>query len=581
MILKLKKIKINKWLILILIALAVLPTIFGLIGSGFYSLHDDMHVAWLYQMDRALKDGQFPPRWAPDLSFNFGYPLFNFVYPLPFYLAEVFYISGLSLVGSIKIVFALSLVLSGLAMFLFLKRNFSNFFSFLGAVVYVYTPYRAVNVYVRGAIGEALSFVFIPLVAWAEDKLVKQGGKKNIVLTSICFAGLILSHNIAFLMTIPFLLFYGLILILSLKKKKQAFFNLVLGFVLGLAISSFFWVPAFWERRFMVADTVFNFQDHFPFIKQLILPSWGYGISIWGPNDGLSFQIGIVNLLALVIAFISFTWLLAKNKLKSRELVLFIWGFLSLMVVLFLMNIRSVFIWEKIALLPYFQFPWRFLILTTFLTAFLVATIEKISLSLKLKRFFGVGLLFLAIILSFNYFKPEKILPERTDNYFMNRYFANKKIKGYSDEISQEYLTIKEEYLRLPLWTSVRPETLPQAKIESEEGEIIFSEEKATYFTAKIKTPVETRVTFYSYYYPGWEAFVDGQKVKIGISEPHGQISIEVPEGEHQLIFKFGETRLRSITNFVSLFSLLTVLGFVSIKGRPRFLSIKRKKGIC
>ena len=114
----LKKIKNNKFLIIVLIIFAVLPTIFGIIGSGFYPLHDDMHVAWLYEMDRAIKDGQFLPRWAPDLSFNFGYPLFNFVYPLPFYLAEIFYISGFSVVGSIKMVFALSLILSGLAMFL-------------------------------------------------------------------------------------------------------------------------------------------------------------------------------------------------------------------------------------------------------------------------------------------------------------------------------------------------------------------------------------------------------------------------------------------------------------------------------
>ncbi|MCJ7804576.1 hypothetical protein MUP35_02475, partial [Patescibacteria group bacterium] len=453
-------------------------------------------------------------------------------------------------------------------------------FSFLGAVIYVYTPYRAVNVYVRGAIGEALSFIFIPLVAWAEDRLVKQGGKKNIALTGICFAGLILSHNIAFLMTIPFLLFYGLILILSLKRKKQALFNLFFGFVLGLAISSFFWVPAFWEKRFMVADTVFNFWDHFPFIRQLILPSWGYGISIWGPNDGLSFQIGLVNLLVVVITSISFVWLLMKNKLKGRELVLFIWGFLSLIAVLFLMNIRSGFIWKNIALLPYFQFPWRFLILTTFLTAFLVGTIEKIPISSKPKRLFGVGLLFLAIILNFNYFKPEKILPERTDNYFMNRYFANKKQIGYSDEVSQEYLTLKEEYLRLPLWTSIRPDTLPKAKIEAEKGEISFSEEKATYFTANIKTPIDTKVTFHSYYYPGWEAFVDGQRVEIGVGEPHGDMYIQISEGEHQILFKFGETRMRLITNFVSLFSLVIALGLVFTNKKGLFIH-KKKKEIC
>ncbi len=564
MVEKLKKLKRHKFLIPLLVILAALPTVLGMIGPGFYSLHDDMHVAWLYEMDRALKGGQIPPRWVPDLSFNYGYPLFNFVYPLPFFLGEFFILLGLSLVGSIKVIFALSLIFSGATMFFFLKRNFGNLFSLTGAVLYVYTPYRAVDVYVRGAIGEALSFVFIPLAAWALDKSVKEGGKRNLAFAGVAFALLILSHNITFLMTIPFLLFYGFALLVLVKKKKKAFLNLTLGFLLGIALSAFFWLPAFWEKRYMVADTVFNFSDHFPFLKQLIIPSWGYGISIWGSSDQMSFQIGIVNLLAVAASFLGFFWL--------KNLALFGWGFLSLAAVLFLMNIRSSFIWERLPILAYFQFPWRFLILATFLTSFLAATIEKLPIKLKYNQAIALSLLVLAPILTFSYFRPEKILPERTDDYFLNRYFANKTKTGYTQEISQVYLTLKEEYLRLPLWTQERPSTLPKAKIEVEEGELTYSEESPTRFRVQIKAPEETKLVFHNYYYPGWQAEVDGTKTEIEIEKPHGDMSVIVPEGEHKVLFTFKETPLRAFSNYLSLFSLVIILVFV-------FLGDKRWAG--
>ena len=273
----------------------------------------------------------------------------------------------------------------------------------------------------------------------------------------------------------------------------------------------------------------------------------------------MSFQIGMINLLVVVITCLGFLWL--RKKIKKNDLVLFGWGLISLIIVLFLMNIRSSFVWRLIPLLPYFQFPWRFLIMTTFLTAFLLAMIEKIPFKSKRKRSIGIILLILTPVLTFNYFQPEKIFSERTDDYFLNRYFANKTKTGYTEEISPVYLTLEEEYLRLPLWTEERPSTLPPAKMEIEKGEIIYSEESPTLWTAEVKIPEATKLIFHNYYYPGWQAFLDGQAREVEIEKPHGDISLQVPEGEHQVLFEFRETPLRTVTNLVSFFSIMIALG--------------------
>ena len=83
----------NIYLILFLFAI---PAIRYLFVKGYFGVSDDLHIGWLFEMDRSIKALQFPPRFVPDLSFGFGYHLFNFVYPLPFYIAEVFHLIGFS-----------------------------------------------------------------------------------------------------------------------------------------------------------------------------------------------------------------------------------------------------------------------------------------------------------------------------------------------------------------------------------------------------------------------------------------------------------------------------------------------------
>lgn len=566
-----KLIKKNFFLPLLLVLLT-LPTVLGMIGPGFYSLHDDMSTAWLYEMDRAIRSGQIPPRWVPDLSYHFGYPLFNFIYPLPYYIGEIIYLTGISLVGSVKIIFGLSLILSGLTMFIFLRRHFGNLFSFVGAVVYVYTPYRAVDVYVRGAFGEAFAFVFLPLAAWGLAKWLKEGGRSNLVLAGFSLALLILSHNITFLMSLPLLFFYGLILVISAKEKIKKFLNLAAAFLLGAGLSAYFWLPALYEKKFMVADTVFNYRDHFPFLKQLIFPSWGYGISMWGSNDGMSFQIGVVNLLVIVLSIIGFLLLLFRKKLTKGIMPLYVWGFVSLLAVLFLMNTRSGFLWERITLLPYFQFPWRFLILATFLTSFLVGFLEHLPIPKRAKYSLGLVILVAAPLLTFPYFQPEKIFPQRTDDYFMNYYFALKTKDGYKKEISKDYLQNTEEYLRLPLVTEIRPNFVPPAKIEIEEGVISYEEKSVINFVGNYKSAIPTRIKFHQYDYPGWQVSINDKEVPIEPGKPHGDILINAPAGEYQFVIQFKETALRLFADLLSLSVLIFSLILYSKYFRSQLL---------
>jgi len=192
---KIAKLFSKSWPIVILLLVFSIPAAFKLLSPGFYEPSDLHHIADIYQMFRAFVSGQIPPRIGPDYTFGWGYPLFNFYYVLPFYIGALwFYISG-SLTWSFKSVFILSIFISTPAMYLFLKQYFKKLPSFVGAVLYLYTPFRALEIYVRGAMGEALAISLLPLAFYVLSRVAKDSGKKNIAIAAIVLALFFLSHN--------------------------------------------------------------------------------------------------------------------------------------------------------------------------------------------------------------------------------------------------------------------------------------------------------------------------------------------------------------------------------------------------
>jgi hypothetical protein len=550
----------NNIFLVLLIFLSV-PAIAALFHFGFYGASDDLHIAWLYEMDKILRLGQIPPRFVPDLSFGFGYPLFNFVFPLPFYIGELFRLLSFSFVDCVKMVFGFSLVASGIAMFFFLKEVLPEFFSLAGALIYVYTPYRSTDVYVRGAIGESLSFVFLPILLYAAVKIYKSASenktidRKGVFLMSLGLAGLILSHDIVSYMFFPFLLILILIFVLWSKYKKKLFIDSLLGIVGGLLISLYFWLPALLESRLMTYGTVFNFSDHFPTIKQLLTSYFGYGASVPGPYDSISFYLGTLNWLLIVVG--TLLAILFWKRLNQLEKIVVIWAAVIFVISFFMMNHRSAFFWRTLPFLPYFQFPWRFLTMTTLVSVVFLLPFKYLNLK-YLNYLIPGSLVVLAILLNFIYFKPHDFLG-RTDSYYINKYIP-------TPLASAEYLTIQEEYLRLPLGVEKRPDKNYPPIFSDKKINASVLETNGVYSKIKIDVPAETLIYYSKYYFPGWIAKIDGKLTKITEGKPFGQITVDVPEGEHVLEFNFIEVGYKVVLDIVSAGALLIVVTFLIFK---------------
>ncbi len=332
----------KKFLPIFLIVAVGLLGVTSFFHSGFFPSHDgEWMVIRFSDFHRSLADGQWPVRWAGRLNFSFGYPVFDFLYPGTFYFTEIFHFLKLNFVDSIKAAFAISFVLSGIFMYLFVKEWFGKLGGLAAAVLYLYTPYRFVDLYVRGSLGESVAFMFPPLIFWSITKIyyyypnrpdATSGQLQNpakidsgqvrmmrlwMGIGALGIAGLITTHNVIAYLFLPIILLFIFFLhFFGLSQKSVKFLiNSLLLIVLGFGASAFFWLPALWDKQYTIFDKVVvaDFAKNFPSVKELIFPSWGFGPSEPGNPVSLSFQIGVVNLLILVTTA-AIMMLVIKNR---------------------------------------------------------------------------------------------------------------------------------------------------------------------------------------------------------------------------------------------------------------------------
>jgi hypothetical protein len=528
----------NIILFFILSVVVCLPLILPYFRAGFFPTHDgEWAVVRLSDMYRGIKDLQFPVRYSGYLNFQYGYPLFNFAYPLPYYFGLFFVFLKFGFVGSIKLLFSLSVVLSFITMFMLSTSIWKNRLAgLISAALYVYVPYRVVDLYVRGSIGESLSFVLFPLIILGVKRIYDKKDALGILFTAVSFAALILMHNI---MTVEFGIFIGFIFLTGLLFKKIGFIlKLATSFIFAFCISAFFWIPAIFEKHLILLSKIPIADRSIYFVKplELIFPKWGYAVPT-DPN-GFGYQIGLVQLavIALVIVLVIKNFL--KRRLKEEKQILFL--IISTGLITLLLFSFTSLIWSHVPFLSEINYPWTFLGVLMFLISLTAGYLSKQGKKVTL-----ISLLFIVFALII-------YLPHAKPQYYVNR--------GESFYITNQATTTSSNEL-MPLWVKKQPLTSWETKVEpSAITNLIVKSNKISFDISLSKEQV---VRINTIYYPGWKIFVDGKETKINYNNPAGIMEINVPVGQHSIRGVFSETSLRLAGDLISIISILGVLGWL------------------
>lgn len=123
------------------------------------------HICRLIGTQQTLESDQFLPMIMSNFCNNFGYSWNIFYSPITAYAPLIFKIFGMSYVGSLKMFMFAVTIFSGIAMYKFvLKVTKNKNIALLSAIIYIFAPYRITDMYIRTAIAELASFVFLPIV---------------------------------------------------------------------------------------------------------------------------------------------------------------------------------------------------------------------------------------------------------------------------------------------------------------------------------------------------------------------------------------------------------------------------------
>lgn len=528
----------KKWknvILLIVIGICVcVPIVLPYFNSGYFPTHDgEWAVVRASEMFREIRDMQFPPRYSGALNFGYGYPLFNFAYPFPYYLTTILQLGNLGFVDSVKFLFASSVFVSFFGMF-FLSFHFwkNKLAGLLSAILYVYLPYRMVDLYVRGSIGESLAFAIYPLILLSFLLIVERKHKGiGISCAVVLIFMLALTHNIA-AVYFGFIVVAYICALLIVKKYKETLYVLV-SVLWGGLLSIFFVAPALIEKEFIKLSKI-PIADrglYFVTVQKLVVPSWGYGT----PTDSspFTYQLGISQIVGFFVSLFGFK----KVKEFNKSLTV-CFSVLTILLILMMFPIFSMF-WE-LPLLSEINYPWTLLLPIGFLMSFLSGGILKI----KYGKIIALSLALIAIVLVLPYARPQEYV-NHGDAY----YLTNEGTTTSSQEL-------------MPLWVKQEPKVRFVNKIDTT-AEITNLQYSSDLISFSSNAVMKEEAFINQIYYPGWKAYINNEESRLSYNNPKGVMEIMLPAGESIVELRFKETPSRLVFNTVSLLAGIVLVGFL------------------
>lgn len=348
--------------------LATIPLFSDFIFSG--SEGDDIyfHLTRLEGIYRGLASGDFPVRITPEQMSGYG-GVTAIMYPQLFlYPAAMLRFLGVSLMLCYKVLILAINVATAFAGYYAAKNVCgSRRVAMWMSVFYTFSAYRLGNLYVRGALGEALAMVFLPLVIWGAYEVL-WGNRRWIVL-ALAMTGVLESHVLsvemcALFMALEFVfwLFY---------KKKDLFWPRVLDGAKAVAVTllfnATFLVPFLYFcgedlQCFHLPAEISEHAAYFSQMFSLFPPVTGASQALGSTQGEMPITIGGVLLLGSVLFLAGRQDGEGKGRWEGIGIHCLMLGSLAVLIA------SWIFPWNKIegmeilgGICSSLQFPWRFL----------------------------------------------------------------------------------------------------------------------------------------------------------------------------------------------------------------------------
>lgn len=531
----------------ILIIIASIIISIPLANKNLNIYRDDgiQHICRIIGTEQTLADKQFLPMIMSNLCNNFGYSWNIFYSPLTAYMSVVFRIFNFSYSNCLKLCMFAIVLLSGITMYkLALRITKNKKLATLASIIYILAPYRITDMYIRTALAELASFIFIPIVF--EGLYIIVNEEKKSYKLALGAAGLILTHQVIAMYT-AIICFIYLIVFFKKLKSKTVLKNIGVNLLFCILMTSFYWVgllqhylntsyEVFVPGRMEREEVLIFYKAKF---SQLFITN---------SEQTMIYAIGLLSVIGLVLTPIAYK----KIPKEYKKTYMF---FLIAGIILIGMTL-SIFPFEKLPqALTMLQFTFRLFTFTSFFFAFVVAT-NFVILIKNFKTLDIVVLLTISVLL---------LVPYKSKLYFNLQENEERLINGvrvtentgrvHAGMASMEYLPTKA-FKNLKHIANRKDEVIV---LDNDEAVISDYTKQSSNMNCKIlNVKKETTIELPYIYYLGYRVYANGQEIKYTESD-NGLIQINIAQ-DSQIKVKYLGTNAMLISYAISIISFATII---------------------
>ena len=363
------------YLVIILMASIPLFNNYLIRGHDIY-----FHLMRIEGLAQGLRAGEFPVRIQPAWYDGYGYAVSVFYSDLFLYPAALLRLLGISLQDAYKVYVVLcniaTTLISGYSFGkIFRKREIGVF----GSCLYTLAPYRLVNLYTRGALGEYTGMIFWPLLIYSCILLLNEDRnkvqlQKGAVLMGISMAGMLQSHMLTAEIACMVLL---LLVIVHCRRifHKEVILAGCGAVAVALGLSAWFLIPFLDYMLFgrfninSIRNNDIMIQRQGAFLSQVFAifdNAVGQSLDAGAGTAGDFTQgVGLSLMLSVIILMLLCIWgYLKQEERRNRQITITAAGLGVLMVVMSTLY----FPWDRLCrisrifryIIVKIQFPWRF-----------------------------------------------------------------------------------------------------------------------------------------------------------------------------------------------------------------------------
>lgn len=563
MIKLLNKIKDNKeYLYILLISIIIcIP----LMNKNINIYKDDgiQHVCRLIGTYQTIKSGEMLPMIMSNLCNNFGYSWNIFYSPLTAYAPLIFKIFNFTFTNCLKIFMFAVTLLSGITMYTFMMNVTKNKnVSLLSSILYVLAPYRITDMYIRIAVAELASFVFIPIIFDGLYSVLKEEKLSFKLIWGT--VGLILTHTVITMYMAIICLLY---LVFNIKKLKsiKVIRILVISLVCILLITCFYWVgllqhhnatsyEVFVPGRMEVGNKLEYYKTEF------------YQLFHTNKDQTMIYAIGLVTVLGLVLTPIA--WKNVEKDYKRTYVLFLIFG-----IILTIMTL-TFFPFEKLpSIFKMIQFTFRLYEFTALFFAF----VAGINYGIIIKNFKIFDVIVLAVISTLLLIpyksKLEYELSTNEDRLIEGVRVTENTGRVHAGMASMEYLPSKafkvlNTYIANrkdePIITNGEAEILNYSKNRTNlEFELANMKSKQEADNQNNKTEAGLTIELPYIYYLGYRVYANGSEIEYTESD-NGFVQIKINpalyEQDVKINMKYIGTNEMIVTSVISIVSAMIIV---------------------